>query len=70
MNSFLFILHIAILVVLLICLAKIVKSIYSAIKKKNSPGAVYGIILLLVGIVIFTFVLDYKRTWDVIANLF
>ena len=61
MSTFLLILHIIISLVLLVSLAKIVKSLYKAVKNKNTAGIIYGLILLVVGLIIFYFVLDYKR---------
>ena len=70
MITILFILYIVILVILLGSLAKMVKSVFQAIKSKNTPGIVYGVILLLVGIAIFIYLLDYKKILDTISNLF
>lgn len=53
---------------LLVCLVRMVKNIHYAIKKKNTPGIIYSIVLLFVGIIIFIYVLDYKRIWDTVGS--
>lgn len=58
MSTILLILHIVILLFLLVCLARMAKNVFLAIKNKNTPGIVYGVILLLVGIAIFIYLLD------------
>lgn len=68
MSYIIFILHIVILMGLLVCLVRMVKNIHYAIKKKNTPGIIYSIVLLFVGIIIFIYVLDYKRIWDTVGS--
>lgn len=70
MSTILLILYIVILVILLGSLAKMVKNVFQAIKNKNTPGIVYGVILLLVGIAIFIYLLDYKKILDAISGWF
>ncbi len=63
-----FIIHLIIIVVLLVSIIREIKTIYHAVKEKNSAGIVYGLIILMVSIAIFIFVLDYEKMYQVMME--